>query len=335
MSKLNHHTNDSKKKNDIKLEKLVEWAIKNRIDENKIPRCKKELLSLTSLNLSYLGLTSLPKHIEALKNLESLFIVGNKLTTLPLELFKLEKLEKLWFVENYIREIPKEVNKLTNLKELVFGANYVTKLPDISMLKNLEFIALHDNCFTQEYIKNLNLKNIQYSSGYQKKQLPFYIEPLSPKSLDETEKLRDKIFDDLSDDEKKILKASLDSKQNLNVYLVNGIKSASYWIVRDSKTLKIIGLTGLYEELEDDENGCWLGWFCIDEKYRGKKYGIELLNFSIEKAKEMGKKVLNIYSYNVKKHHSAICMYKNNGFIEYEVKNTKYKRDLYFKKILF
>jgi len=107
-----------------------------------------------------------------------------------------------------------------------------------------------------------------------------------------------------------------------------------YWVAKDKSTLQIIGLTGIYTEIDDDEGDCWLGWFCVDKKYRDKKFGKILFAFSIEQAKIQEKKYLHIYTYNSKRYQKAIKLYQKSGFIEYNVKDTKYKKDLYFKRDL-
>ncbi len=85
---------------------------------------------------------------------------------------------------------------------------------------------------------------------------------------------------------------------------------------------------------QEDEKNCWLGWFCVDETYRGKGFGKRLLQFAEEQAISFNKETIYIYTYNTKKYIRAIEMYKQFGYKEYAVKNMKYKRNLYFKKDL-
>lgn len=317
---------------------LIKWADNNNISNSLFPRSKKSLSKIEKLNLSYLGLTSIPQSIKVLQNLKELFLAGNNLVSLPLEVFSLKKLEQLWLVDNYLHTIPNELNNLTNLKELMLCSNFLDKLPNINKLKKLEFIAIQDNSFSKVYlektISEISKKNILCSYVNQKKDFNVYIEPLSFHNLYEAELLRDSIFKDIDKKEKPLLKASLDYKKYADVYKQNDMRSSIYWVLKDRKSSKIIGLTGLYTEVEDEENECWLGWFCVDEKYRGKKYGKELFDFTIQKAISKDKNILHIYTYDSKKYQPAICMYKNNGFKPYSVKNTKYKKDLYFKKEL-
>jgi len=148
------------------------------------------------------------------------------------------------------------------------------------------------------------------------------IEPISKETLKYAILLRNKIFPDLQECEKGTLEASL--IQN-GKYKECDITYLKYFVMLDEK--KVIGLTGIYIEENDNIDECWLGWFCIDEKYRGKGLGQKLLDFSISKAKELNKKILKLYTYDSKEFQAAIILYKKNNFIQYK----KHKKELYFK----
>jgi len=55
-------------------EKLIKWADRININDDKIPRDKEKLLKLTELDLTELELTQLPKEIENLTNLTDLYL---------------------------------------------------------------------------------------------------------------------------------------------------------------------------------------------------------------------------------------------------------------------
>jgi GNAT superfamily N-acetyltransferase len=168
---------------------------------------------------------------------------------------------------------------------------------------------------------------------HQQKELPFIIEPLTYLSLKEAENLRNRIFkNDLEDIEKDLLLASLDTTQYKNICEANDVRTISYWVAKDIKSDKVIGLTGIYTE--DENESCWLGWFCIDEAYRGKEFGKRLLEFSIEQANNMGKKYLHVYTYKAKRFKTAITMYKQYGFVEYQEKRDGDSHAIYLKKQL-
>jgi len=327
------HNLKSQKIEDI--QKLILWAQEFNIRQNILPSSEDALLNLEILNLSDLQLDFIPKEIRVLQNLKKLYLTNNNLTDLPLEIFSLQNLEVLWIQENKLTYLSNEVNNLVNLKDLVLYDNTIQKLPKKMNLQSLAFIALHRNYLSKKEINDFSIslpKGIKLSVYEQKTVLPFYIEPLSYFTLTEAENLRDSIFKDIDRDEKQLLKASLFPKGNKDIFQSNDIKTAYYWVVRENISAKIIGLTGIYTEVEDDNEDCWLGWFCIDDRYREKGFGKKLLAFSIEMVQKMDKKVLHIYTYDIKKHSRAIEMYKKYGFVEYQVKDTKYKKDLYFKK---
>jgi GNAT superfamily N-acetyltransferase len=331
----------SKQNKDIQLEedaqKLIKWAKELNISENILPHSPDKLFALEVLDLSNLNLGYIPKYIRVLKNLKKLYLVNNGLKILPLEIFSLKNLELLWLQDNKLAYLWDEVNNLTKLRELVLYDNDIQKLPTRMNLQMLTFIALHRNRLAKDDIdKFLAIlpTNIKSTSYDQKRLLPFYIEPLSYLTLQEATILRDTIFNDIDEDEKKLFDASLSPIANKKVLRLNDIKIVHYWIARDKKSAKIIGITGIYSEIKDEEDDCWLGWFCIDKKYRKKGFGKQLFDFSIELAQNMDKRTLHIYTYNIKKHAKAIEMYKRSGFKEYRVEDTKYKRDLYFKKAI-
>ncbi|WP_286336626.1 GNAT family N-acetyltransferase [Hydrogenimonas cancrithermarum] len=316
-------------------QKLISWAKACHIGENTLPYSEKELLNLEILNLSGFQLNFIPKQIRVLKNLKKLYLANNHLSALPLEIFSLQNLEVLWVQENKLAYLSNEINRLANLKELVLYDNNIQKLPVQMNLQSLEFVALHRNRLSQKEINRFlaTLPNkIDVSTYEQKTILPFYIEPLSFLTLREAEDLRDRVFTDIDEDEKRLLRVSLSPGESKEILETNDIRTLHYWVARENISAKIIGLTGIYTEVEDDQEDCWLGWFCIDDPYRGKSFGEKLLEFSIELAQDMNKKTLYIYTYDIKKHSRAIKMYKAYGFVEHEVQERKYKRDLYFKK---
>lgn len=78
---------------------------------------------------------------------------------------------------------------------------------------------------------------------------------------------------------------------------------------------KVIGTTGIYVLADDEEDSAWLGWFCVDEKHRGKGYGQRLLEFTMQKGREMGKKKLKLYTSTEPSEEVAQKLYAKKGFI--------------------
>jgi ribosomal protein S18 acetylase RimI-like enzyme len=154
----------------------------------------------------------------------------------------------------------------------------------------------------------------------------YIIESLSKSNLKSALQLRNTIFQDLSKCDKETLEASLDinNEKYKNCLSKNQISYLEYFVMQEPKTRQVIGLTGLY--VENDNNECWLGWFCVDENYRNNGLGQKLLDFSISRAKELKKKILKLYTYNSEEYKSAIKLYETNYFVEI----AREKKDIYY-----
>jgi len=72
---------------------------------------------VTSLDLSYNGLTELPPEIGLLTRLTKLYLYNNQLITLPSEIGQLTKLTTLRLDYNKLTALPLEIGLLINLKE--------------------------------------------------------------------------------------------------------------------------------------------------------------------------------------------------------------------------
>jgi len=330
--------NMAEKKN---FERLISWAKEMKIPSNIFPRNKEELQLVEKLDLSKCNLEFIPGAIKVLTALKEINLSFNKLTSLPRELCFLKNLEKLWIPYNYIREIPNEIVMLKNLKEFVAISNYLTKLPDMYPMKQLTYIAMSGNQLSEEVIANYLNKfthQIQSVFQYQEIALSFNVEPLSKCTLKSATALQCSVFKDLNSDEKQSLAASLDKEQYESVYKNLYIKDMQYWVAKDIASGKVIGLTGLYTEPEEDENICWIGWFCVDDSYRGKGYGNDLLSFTKQMTKTFGfddrlegYDQLHLYAYDSKEFKVAINLYMKSGFEEYSPKFKIQKKNKYLK----
>ncbi len=77
----------------------------------------------TILDLSRLGLTSLPPAIGRLTNLQELDLRQNALTELPPEIGQLESLQRLYLLSNALTSLPPEMGQLENLQVLNLRGN--------------------------------------------------------------------------------------------------------------------------------------------------------------------------------------------------------------------
>ena len=132
------------------------------------------------------------------------------------------------------------------------------------------------------------------------------IVPLNETYLKEATELLKKVFNP-SKEEKLTLKASLYPQKYKDYLKKHQFIELNYYVLVENE--KVIGLTGLYAY---DDNSYWLGWFCVDEKYRNKGYGKKLLDFSIYKAQK--RKFLYLYTENFDEFKKAINLYERYGF---------------------
>ncbi|GGG81534.1 GNAT family N-acetyltransferase [Paenibacillus radicis (ex Gao et al. 2016)] len=110
------------------------------------------------------------------------------------------------------------------------------------------------------------------------------------------------------------LEASLDSKE-LSKYQATvdqDVRSFQYYIaIQDHH---VMGIIGLYELQNDFEKKDWIGWYCVDERYRGQRIGINLLDYAVEKARLRGKEYLCLYTSTHENEKKAQMLYDQNHF---------------------
>ena len=138
------------------------------------------------------------------------------------------------------------------------------------------------------------------------------IKPLSFDRLEESNTLRNRVFKYLSLEEKQTLNASLDPQNHSYIFTKLALMSLEYWVAIYEN--KVVGLIGLYEETSDHEDSIWLGWYCVDEKYRGLTIGKKLISFAIEEAKKKNKYFLKLYTTLHDEYAVARDLYEQLGF---------------------
>ena len=144
--------NKNEKDEELWLDRLIDWANRNNLPDLKIekhpaivgghhfgiPRNKKKLLNLHTLNLEECNLSDLPKEIGKLKNLKKIWLDGNNLKRLPDEICDLTLLEELYIPNNDIEVLPENLCELENLLEINFYKNNIKVLPfSMVLLKKL------------------------------------------------------------------------------------------------------------------------------------------------------------------------------------------------------
>jgi Leucine-rich repeat (LRR) protein len=110
----------------------------------RVNEARKE--NLNDLELSELGLSTMPKGIAQLSNLKRLDLYGNYISDLGEEIYLLKGLEQLDISGNRITKISDKISNLKNLTSLYAYGNLLTKIPkEIGQLKKLEALSLSSN----------------------------------------------------------------------------------------------------------------------------------------------------------------------------------------------
>ncbi|MDB5329542.1 MAG: Leucine Rich Repeat (LRR)-containing protein [Phycisphaerales bacterium] len=106
-----------------------------------------ESVNQSDLNLSGLGLKTLPPEIGRLNSLKKLHLTGNQLTDLPPEFGNLVGLEILLLSRNPLRIFPPQLTSLSSLQELTLSEVELRVLPDavgcLRLLKSLDLAQNH------------------------------------------------------------------------------------------------------------------------------------------------------------------------------------------------
>lgn len=107
---------------------------------------QSEAQGSTHLNLSNLGLTSIPKEILERRGLETLDLSNNQLSELPLEISNWVNLRRLILDNNQIEELPDDLKGLLFVEELYLKNNRLDFLPSwILDFANLQKLDLRGN----------------------------------------------------------------------------------------------------------------------------------------------------------------------------------------------
>ncbi|OJJ17437.1 hypothetical protein BKI52_26560 [marine bacterium AO1-C] len=107
---------------------------------------KVQKLNLTSLDLTGLKLTEIPREVFTLKQLKQLIIRQNRLSEIPKEIVYLPNLNYLDISHNQLSYLPFQMKDLALLKYFNLSHNYIKELPyEVQELVQLEHLDLSHN----------------------------------------------------------------------------------------------------------------------------------------------------------------------------------------------
>lgn len=163
----------------------------------------------------------------------------------------------------------------------------------------------------------------------------FKIIPLTHEFLEDSYHVIKDIFEGEGKHIRKELEASIDIRnfEKYIKYYDDKIVSIAYYLAVNKEN-RVLGTVGLYELINDVEDSCWIGWYCVKKEERGKGIGVSLLEFVIRKARLRNKKYLKIYSSTCEGEGTAQGIYEKYGFKITKVEKTKYHYILYRRKVL-
>ena len=182
---------------------------------------------------------------------------------------------------------------LNNIK-----ACYNKGITDISALKETAYSYLTER------------HDLEYLEMYDKNTLDD-IEKVDENNIDIAIKVQNTIFPEESGAE--------DIRQSLNGGENNEHKFKIYFLAKVDG--KVVGITGLYAYKVYPKDA-WLGWFGVLEEERRKGYATEIVNFTMQKAKEMGYQSLHLYT-DEEDNKDAVKFYEKLGMQVEEYSNEE------------
>lgn len=162
--------------------------------------------------------------------------------------------------------------------------------------------------------------------------------PLSKENIQEAIKLVNSVFPRdalLENNPANAYRVSLEPEKHRDFYKKFDLEFLKYFVVTESESDKILGVTGFYRRYKDPEDLIWLGWYCIEPSQRNKGFGKEILNWTINNAKENGYKRMRLYTSTDPNEEIAQKLYEKLGFnlIEEKIDSVSPYKTLYREKI--
>jgi Leucine-rich repeat (LRR) protein len=139
---------------------LSSWNLSAQGEFTSLEEALKNPEKVRSLELSSLGLQTLPDELAQLRNLEYLSLQWNSFAEIPPVVFKLTSLRGLAIIGQdpmyldmdaydtvgWLSRIPPEIKLLQNLESLDLSTNYISAIPgELSELPKLEYLSLWGN----------------------------------------------------------------------------------------------------------------------------------------------------------------------------------------------
>ncbi len=109
------------------------------IAERRITEWKQQRNNL--LDLSFLGLESIPDSVFTLHDLRRISFRNNKLTSIPSAISSLLSLEEIWLANNLLESLPSELLQLPSLNALFLHGNPRLELPEEILGPTVEVVA--------------------------------------------------------------------------------------------------------------------------------------------------------------------------------------------------
>lgn len=142
------------------------------------------------------------------------------------------------------------------------------------------------------------------------------IQPLSQQKLSEAQRLIDETFSHYPWLDRRLF-FSVSEPQNVYRWaLLIGwrVSFLSDFVALDINTDRVIGTVGVYTYPKDEREACWLSWFCVNQNFRGRGVGKELLKFAIHLAHHSEKRFLRLYTSTHPSEVNAQPLYEKLGF---------------------
>lgn len=141
------------------------------------------------------------------------------------------------------------------------------------------------------------------------------IVPLSKTHLKQTIALAVSVFGSDEADPAQELQASIDSLAYQKYIAFYPETLSMHYYIALTVNQEVAGLIGLYTLQEDyQERTVWLGWYCVDPKFRNQKIGKQLLEFAIKQARSLCAERIRLYTSTHRDEAKAQLIYEHYNF---------------------